>query len=215
MRSKWILTIAFAVLCSMFAAADTIYDNGPVSGDYASWRFNSPNTVSDSFTVSSGNSTISGLSIWVLIFMTDHNPTAELVISSQASGGGTIYFDQVVQFAESNCYANLWGYNQCQETANWTTGPVLPNGTYWVTLKNGSIPSGADFGWDQNSGFGCNSPGCPSQAQLRAGTIPSETFTILGTRGGENQKTGTPTTMSLLMFSVGFIGLVGLAHRKL
>ena len=35
--------------------------------------------------------------------------------------------------------------------------------------------------WDENSGVGCQSPGCPSQAQEDTiGTIPSEAFTLTG-----------------------------------
>jgi hypothetical protein len=215
-RTTFVLTMTLLLLCSVAPAANTIYENGPVSGDYFAWRFNSPNTVSDSFTVSSGTSTISGLSIWAFIFMTDHNPGAEVVISSGVNGGGTVYFDQTVQFAtESNCYANLWGNNECMETANWAGGPNLPNGIYWITLKNGTIPSGSAFGWDQNAGVGCNSPGCPSQASLRVGTIPSEAFTILGSSSGESQKNDPPSTMGVLMLTGGFVSLVGLVHRKL
>ena len=33
--------------------------------------------------------------------------------------------------------------------------------------------------WDENSGVGCQSPGCPSQAQENTlGTIPSEAFSL-------------------------------------
>jgi hypothetical protein len=215
MKTRMIPTLAFFLLCTTFATAGTVYENGSVSGDYASWRFDHQGWVSDTFTVSGGNSTIDGLSIWVLIFMTDHNPGAEVVISSQVNGGGNVYFDRQVQFStESNCYANYWGYNECQETANWTNGPTLPDGTYWITLKNGTIPSGADFGWDQNSGFGCQSAGCPSQAQIdQLGTIPSEAFTILGTPGGTKQP--SPKTTSLLTFGTGFLGLVTIIRRKL
>jgi hypothetical protein len=212
MKARLLLLSTFVLLWSLAAAAGTIYENGPVSGDYSAYRFNSPNFVSNSFRVSGGNSTINGLSIWVLIFMTDHNPTAEVTITSQPNGG-TVYFDQTIQFTESNCYANGWGYNICLETVSWTNGPALQDGTYWVTLKNGSIPSGADFGWDQNSGFGCSSPGCPSQAQYSFGTIPSEAFTLLGT-SGEN-KGAAPKTTSLLLFSSGFVGLLGLVRRSL
>jgi hypothetical protein len=216
MKARLLLLSALVLLCSTLAAAGTIYENGPVSGDYNAYRFNNPNFVSNTFTVSGGNSTVTGFSIWILIFMTDHSPMAELVISSQANGGGTVYFDQVVQFSESNCYANGWGYNICEETAGLTNGPALSNGSYWITLKNGTIPSGAVFGWDENSGAGCTSPGCPSQAEYRYGTIPSEAFTITGTTNSDGKTTPTnPKTSSLFLFGGGFTGLAGLLRRMI
>ena len=45
------------------------------------------------------------------------------------------------------------------------------------------------------------------------GTIPSETFTLLGTGGGA--KESSPKTTSLLMFGAGFVGMVGIVRRKL
>jgi hypothetical protein len=200
------------LLFQAYAAAGTIYDNGPKNDDSTAWNFTGQDFASDTFTVSGGSSTVSGVSIWVLIFPTDHNPTAEITITSQANGGN-VYFDQVLQFSESNCYAAGWGYNWCEETAAWENGPVLPNGTYWVNLKNGSLPSGGPVFWNQNSGVGCNSPGCPSQAENSFGTIPSEAFTILGTPDGS--KSSTPKTTSLLMFGAGFLGVVGIIRKKI
>ena len=215
MKSRMMLVVFCLCLGNAFAAADTVYENGPVSGDYIAWRIDNSNAVSNSFTVSGGNSTINGLSVWVDIFMTDHNPSAEVVISSQSEGGGTVYFDQMEQFSsETNCYADLWGFNLCQETATWTGGPTLPNGTYWVTLRHGSVPSGGIFGWDENFGFACHSTGCPSQAFAHGvGTIPSEAFTILGTSG--DNKDSPPKTTGLLMFGTGFFGLVGIVRQTL
>ena len=63
------------------------------------------------------------------------------------------------------------------------------------------------------SGVGCNSPGCPSQAENSFGTIPSEAFTILGTPDGS--KSSTPKTTSLLMFGAGFLGVVGIIRKNI
>jgi hypothetical protein len=214
MRTRTIILILFVFACCLSLLGQTIYDNGPVSGDYSAHIYTGVNWISDTFTVSGGTSTVTGLSAWTFLFVNDHSPTAEIVISSQYNGGGTVYFDQVEQFNESNCYANGWGYSLCQETATWNTGPSLQNGTYWLTLKNGSVPSGDPIvGLDQNSGFGCHSPGCPSQARDRFGTVPSEAFTVLGTSQGSNSV--TPKTTSLLIFGGAFVGVVGLVRRQL
>jgi len=198
----------------MLAAAGTVYDNGPLNGELNAYNFTTGLVVSDTFTVSKNNPTINGISIWAWRFPSDHNPTAEVTITSQANGG-TVYFDQTGPLDESNCYADGFGFTICQDTGTWTNGPVLPNGTYWINLKNASFPSGNQVYWDMNSGVGCNSPGCPSQAQDILGTIPSETFTILGTSGGDGHNGTTPKTTSLLIFGAGFVGLVGLVRRKI
>ena len=97
--------------------------------------------------------------------------SVEVSITS-SENGGTSYFDQIVNFNQSGCTGNEYGYNVCTETASFT-GPTLNNGTYWVNLQNASVPNGDPVYWDENSG--------PSQAsQNDVGTIPSESFTILG-----------------------------------
>jgi hypothetical protein len=91
----------------------------------------------------------------------------------------------------------------------------LSNGTYFVTLSNAEVPDGDPTYWDQNAGVGCQSPGCPSQAQDNIlGTIPSETFTL--TAQGTATSTGTtPESSSLLLFASGVISVAGVLRRKL
>ena len=215
MTTRIVSLLATLLLVPMMVAAQTIYDNGPqdIHEQYGGYGITSPIWISNTFTVSSGTPTITGLSIWIWIFPGNHNPSAQLIISSQSNGVGTVYFNQMVQFTDSNCYADGQGFNHCEETANWNNGPALPNGTYWITLENGSFPSGDAIFWDANAGAGCQSPGCPSQAAWHNGTIPSETFTILGTSGGA--KESSPKTTSLLMFGAGFVGMVGIVRKKL
>ena len=105
--------------------------------------------------------------------------SAELSITSEPNGG-TTYFDQTVYFTQGSCEANQYGYNVCMENTTFS-GPTLNAGTYWLNLQNATVPSGDPVYWDENSGDGCRSPGCPSQAEESSvGTIPSESFTILG-----------------------------------
>ena len=53
-----------------------------------------------------------------------------------------------------------------------------------MNLQNASVPSGDPVYWDENSGVGCESGGCPSQAYDNSvGTIPSESFTMDGSGG--------------------------------
>jgi hypothetical protein len=218
MKSRTIVALLMTVLLSSMAAfAGTVYENGPqnIHENLGAVSFTGTRyTVSNTFTVSGGNSPITGMMIWIWGWPFDHQLSAEVTITSQPNGG-TVYFDQVVQFSESGCYADGFGFTHCEEATSFNSGPTLPNGTYWVNLKNGSTPSGSAAFWDSNAGAGCQSQGCPSQAQQTFnGTIPSEAFTLMGTNGGSHASTA-PKTTSLLLFGAGFVGLVGMVRRKL
>jgi len=151
--------------------SNDIYDNGPTNGNTDAWTINFGFVVSDSFNVSYDNTLITGGSFAMWLFPGDTLTSAELSITSEENGG-TSYFDQTVNFTQSGCVTNEFGYNVCTETTSFT-GPNLNAGTYWVNLQNASIPNGDPIYWDENSG--------PSSAsQNSVGTIPSESFTILG-----------------------------------
>ena len=106
--------------------------------------------------------------------------------------------------------SNQYGYNIDLITFN-TGGVPLSAGTYWLNLYNATVASGDPVYWDENSGVGCQSSGCPSQASESAlGTIPSEAFTI--NPGGNGS---TPEPSSIMLFGSGLLGLAGLLRRKL
>jgi hypothetical protein len=165
-----------------------IYDNGPANGNTDAWTINFGFIVSDTFTFSSDNTSVTGASFAMWTFPGDTLTSAELSITS-GENGGTSYFDLTVNFTQGSCTGNIYGFNICTETTSFT-GPTLNAGTYWVNLQNASVPSGDPIYWDEISGAGCTSPGCPSLASENSiGSIPSESFTILG-----NATTTTTTT---------------------
>ena len=47
--------IAFAIVPAVPAAAQTVYENGPINGNNDAWTFNFGFTPTDSFTISGGN----------------------------------------------------------------------------------------------------------------------------------------------------------------
>jgi len=156
-----------------------IYDNGPINGNTDAWTINFGFITSDSFNVTSNNASITGMSFGAWLFSGDTLTSVELSITS-GENSGTSYFDQTVTFTQGSCTANQYGYNVCAETGSFN-GPTLNAGTYWVNLQNASVPSGDPAYWDENSGVGCQGSGCPSLAsQNDVGSIPSESFTILG-----------------------------------
>jgi hypothetical protein len=185
-------------------AQNDLYSNGPTNGTIDGWTINFGNVVSDSFNLTS-NSTVNGLSFaaW-LIPGGDVLQSAEVSITS-SEFGGTSYFDQTVSFTQSGCVANQYGYNVCTESGS-LTGPSLNAGTYWLTLQNASVNDGDPVYWDENSG--------PSSASNNAvGTLPSESFTILGS---SSSGTGTtPEPGSLLLFTSGVAAVGGILRRKL
>ncbi|MGA2686649.1 MAG: choice-of-anchor tandem repeat GloVer-containing protein [Candidatus Korobacteraceae bacterium] len=152
--------------------SNDIYDNGPTNGNTDAWTINFGFIVSDSFNVTQGNNTsVTGMSFAAWMAPGDVLDSAEVSITS-SENGGTSYFDQTVNFTQIGCIGNEFGYNVCTETASFN-GPTLINGTYWVNLQNASSAAGDPVYWDENSG--------PSQAsESTVGTIPSESFTILG-----------------------------------
>jgi uncharacterized repeat protein (TIGR03803 family) len=147
-----------------------LYDNGPINGNTDAWAFSGGAVVSDSYAVDiQDNPGAVGISFGAWLFPGDTLNSAEVSITS-GPNGGTIYLDQTVNFTQSNCETNSIGFNVCTETA-FFYGPY--NGTFWVNLQNGSATNGDPVYWDENSG--------PSQAIASGvGTIPSESFSILG-----------------------------------
>ena len=186
-----------------------LYDNGPRGPDADAWTFNFGFVVSDTFTLAS-NATVNGLQFNAWVFPGDVLTSAEVSITS-LEFGGTTYFDQVVTFAQSNCSVNAYGFNVCLESGSFS-GPNLSAGTYWLNLDNAIVNDGDPVYWDENSGEGCNSPGCPSLASENSvGTIPSESFTVLGNSGGG----GTiPEPGTLLLLASGLLGSLGLLRRR-
>ena len=157
-----------------------IYDNGPINGTTDAWTINYGFVVSDSFTVPIDGATVTGLTFGAWTYAGDVAQGVEISITS-SEFGGTTYFDGGVSLTQSNCSGNQYGYNVCTETSASFNGPTLSNGTYWVNLQNAVVNDGDPLYWDENSGVGCTSSGCPSLAeQPGTGTIPSEAFTVIG-----------------------------------
>jgi hypothetical protein len=206
-------SLAVVIICAVLiaavpAAADVLFENGPINGQTDAWTINFGFVVSDSFTLSTGNSTLGGVSFGAWLSPGDVLESAEVTLTSEPFGG-TTYFDQVVDFAQSDCFINNYSFQVCTETGTFN-GPLLGNGTYWLNLWNAVSADGDPVYWDENSGIGCHSPGCPSQAGPLTGSIPSEAFSILGTPGN-----GTvPEPPALLLFSSGVLAVAGVLRRR-
>ena len=155
-----------------------IYENGPINGNTYAWNINYGLAVSDTFTTN--GTQVTGMTFAAWLYPNDTMYFAEVSISAEPNGGPT-YFDQIVTFSQGPCTYNQFGYNVCTETSANFNSLELEPGTYWVNVQGASVTNDDPAYWDENSGVGCMSSGCPSQAEVAyVGTIPSESFTLLG-----------------------------------
>src|SRR5271166_1637067 len=215
-------TALLTILCLALAAVPTwaqnwTYDNGPINGGEAAWTINFGYTVSDSYVA--GGTLVTGFAFGAHEFPGDTVTSVEWILStgpcSNPQGGcGTVLGSGTA--SGNNLTDKFLSYNQFGYQIDLITVSnlnVLENsGTeYWLTLANAVLPSGDPVFWDENSGKGCHSNGCPSTAyENTIGTIPSESFTINGTGGGT-----TPEPSSIMLFGSGVVGLLAVLRRKL
>ena len=200
------LTVILLALVAIPVFAQTdVYDNGPTNGTTDGWTINFGFAVSNSFSLESA-ATINGLNFAAWVLPGDVLQSAEVSITS-SEFGGTTYFDQTVSFTQSGCVSNQYGYNVCTESG--TFGDVNLNaGTYWLNLQNASVNTGDPIYWDENSG--------PSSASENSiGTIPSESFTLIGGTTTSTTNSSTPEPSSVLLLGSGLLGVAGLLRRKL
>jgi hypothetical protein len=213
-----IASLSLLALCLTLAAvpamAQTVYSNGPTNGNTDAWTVNFGFTVSDTFNTNSPNTQITGVTFAAWMAPGDVLDSAEISITS-SENGGTSYFDQTVSFSQSGCVGNQYGYNVCNENGTLGGGGVnlASTGSYWLNIQNASSAAGDPVYWDENSG--------PSSAsENTVGTIPSESFTVLGsetsTTSTSTSTTGTtPEPSSIMLFGSGVLGLAGMLRRKL
>ncbi len=173
------LVILCLALAAVPAVAQWSYENGPINGTTDAWTINFGYIVSDTF-VAGGNTTGFQFGVWefpgdVLSSVDWSITTGEN--SGTVIGSGTASGQNLAdQFISSNQY----GYNIDLITVT-GLNVATTTGTYWLNLQNAAVPSGDPVYWDENSGVGCKSGGCPSSASESAvGTIPGEAFTIGG-----------------------------------
>jgi PEP-CTERM motif-containing protein len=209
------LLLVCASLSVISAVADDVYNNGPINGTTDAWTINFGFFVSDTFTVSTPNTPITSLTFGAWLFPGDVLQSVEVSMTSDVLGG-TTYFDQVVNVTQSGCSGNQFGFDVCTETGMFG-GPTLEPGTYWLNLQNAVVNNGDPVYWDENSGIGCTSKGCPSVAETDCiqdyvGCIPSESFT-LSSGGGVNGTTPEPS--SAVLFGSGLLSVVAVLRRKI
>ncbi len=203
LRFVCLTAIALCLAASSATAQVDLYDDGPTDGTTDGWTFNFGFTPSNSFTLSSPGH-VTGLEFAAWLFPGDVLQSVEVWVTSNELGG-TFYFDQVVNITQSGCAVNQLGFDICTETAMFD-GPSLNAGMYWLTLQNGVVNTGDPVYWDENNG--------PSEAsETSLGTIPAESFTVLGSTSTGTTGT-TPEPGTLMLLGSGLLGTLGMLRRK-
>ncbi len=235
---KFILA-SLAILCFLLttipAWAQT-YENGPINGTTDAWTINSAYVVSDTFVVPPSGFAVWGFSFGVWEFPGDHMTSVDWAITS-APIGGTVYGQGTaggINLTDKFLSTDQYGYNIDLIVASIPNVNVTGGDTYWLSLRNAVVPSGDPVYWDENSGVGCKSPGCPSEAVqygllqqgsvTTIGTIPSEAFTVdiyvgcAGTKGPVGacglEPSDAPEASSFLLLGTGIIGLAAALRCK-
>ena len=202
------LTILCLALAVTPASAQILYNNGQAYGHADAWEINFGYVVSDTFTLTN-NSTVGGFDFAVWEFPNDKVLSVGWSNTAQENGG-TTYGSGTANVTDRFISSNAYGYNIDEITAT-GLNVALGAGTYWLNLQNAVTQNGNPLYWDENSGYLCKSPGCPSSAsESGVGTIPSESFDIFGTGGNGT----TPEPNSIVLFGSGLIGLAGVMRLK-
>jgi hypothetical protein len=212
------LTILCLMLAAVPAAAQVLYDNGPINGTTDAWTINYGFVIGNSFALLN-KSTVGGFNFGVWEFAGDVLTSVDWSIT-QYPIGGTTYGSGTASgknLTDQFISVNQYGYDIDVITVT-GLNVDLASGQYWLNLQNAVVPSGNPVYWDENSGAGCKGDdgmggGCPSEASSGGvGSDPSESFDINGTNGGTGS---TPEPSSAVLVGSGILGVAGLLRRKL
>lgn len=204
-----LFTLVFLSLAAIPALAD--YENGPINGNVDAWTINFGYVVSDTFVPNF--STVGSFEFGVWEYPGDTMTSVDWSITTAENGGMTIGSGSAggAQLTDQFISVNMYGFNIDRIAVTGLSVNVTSGSTYWLNLQNAVVASGDPVYWDENSGVGCMSPGCPSLASESAvGTIASEAMTVRPLGSGTTPEPGT-----ILLFGTGMLGVIGLLRRKL
>ena len=169
------LTLLALCLAVVPAVAQTdLYDNGATNGTTDAWTINFGFAVSDTFTLGCCLDRQRHLNFAAWLFPGDVLESAEVSITS-SEFGGTSYFDQVVNFTQSGCVSN----QSASTSAPRPAASVRRNSERRHLLAE---PANASSTLAIRS-TGMRTAVRRSASESSVGTVPSESFTIMGGTG--------------------------------
>jgi PEP-CTERM motif len=228
MKLRIALFSLLTLCCLMLAVAPAmaqfdLYDNGPYNGTTDAWTINFGFTVSDSYTLPF-NAPVFGFSFvyW------DANSSDLLTSVDWCTSGAPLCTPNATwgaggtgNITNTLLGTNQFGYELYRADITGLFALQFANPGF-ITLGNACTTSGCSVSnpiyWDENSGVGCMSNGCPSSAfENTIGSIPSEAFTVTGgcVFGGRRPCGPTPEPGTITLFGSGILGLAGVLRRKL
>jgi PEP-CTERM motif len=207
-RIAWLAVLCLA-LATMPAWAD--YNDGPINGTVDGWTINFGYIVSDTFVPD--RDSVTGFMFGAWEFPGDTLTSVGWSVT-QGENFGTVYGSGTASgsnLTDQFISTNQYGYDIDKITVTGLNVAVTSGATYWLNLQNAAVPSGDPVFWDENSGIGCTSPGCPSMpSENTVGTIAPESFTV-----NTHSQGTTPEPSSFILIGSGVIGIAGVLRRKL
>jgi hypothetical protein len=171
------------------------YENGPINGEYAAQQIGGYYCfgcmVSDTFYNTDwgvARSFYFGAWEWPGDVLT----SVQWSITDGWFGSGHVYGQGTAtggNLSDGFLFNNQYGYEVHNIFVYLSAVPISWYRTYVLNLWNAQTSSGNPVYWDENSGIGCSSPGCPSRARailpvqlgpntIQTSDVPSESFII-------------------------------------
>jgi hypothetical protein len=199
---------SFAIAASGSAAE--IYANGELNGTYGAQSISPPQSVSNSFLLSSA-ARVTGVTLGLWTGRGTQPATLSWSFGTSAFASdratGAAALTNVIAFTNNEFEVDIY-------LSSFALDVTLGAGEYWLTLGNGINTSGGPLFWDINFG--------PSQAEFRnptdSGVIDSEFFVLTGDDatdpgpGPNPQPVPEPASMALL--AAGVIGFAASRPRR-
>jgi hypothetical protein len=189
------------LLAAAPASAAVLYDNGPIDGTTDAYNI-ATYVTADSFDLSTP-STVTGVNFGAWTDPSEMITSIDWSITSLAEAG-TIYGSGTASVTSSFQFTTILP-GPVTYDISWDSFTIpslnLVSGTYWLNLTNAVTTNNGSAYWDQNGG--------PSSAEQDGGSLPSESFQIIGTANSSPPPTSVPEPGSLALLLPGLVGLAG------